>query len=129
MSAAYEDYLEDFDGDEDDFDFEDFENFEEDDDLESLAEAALDDPDAEDEFLGAIGGLLAKAVPAIATTIVPQALKFGRRLLKGRRRRAIRRLPRVARRARRVIRRNRRAIRRRPDMIQAILSRLLRGLA
>jgi hypothetical protein len=58
--------------------------------LEELAEDAMEgDPDAEDEFLGTLIGILGKALPTIASTVVPAVLRIGKRLLRSGRGRRI----------------------------------------
>ena len=137
MEALIDDYEDDFEdayGFDDDLESEEFgiddEDVEEALDLEQLGEAALEDAEAEDEFLGALAGIAAKALPALASTVVPHVLRFGKRLLKGgrrRRKRVIRRLPRIVKRAIPVLRRRARTIRRKPVVVQVILTRAARG--
>ncbi|MDJ0850445.1 MAG: hypothetical protein QNK04_18900 [Myxococcota bacterium] len=118
-------------GDEDDREFFGDESDEVDAELMELAASAIDDEEAEEEFLGALAGLAAKALPAIASTVVPQVIRFGRRLFRGgrrRRRRAARTLPRVVRRSIPAMRRRARTIRRRPQTAQMIMAQVLRLL-
>ena len=94
--------------------------------MEELAETAMDDPDDEDEFLGILGGLAAKALPAWASTIVPQVIKFGRGLSRRGARRVVRRLPGIVGTASRVLARNPRAVRRNPASVGRVLHRCAR---
>ncbi|MHC4543056.1 MAG: hypothetical protein ACYTDW_01915 [Planctomycetota bacterium] len=97
-------------------------------DFEGLGDAAMaGDEDAEDEFLGALAGIAAKALPAIKTLapiVLPKILKFGKKLLRGRSRRLVRAAPRIVRKAVRVIGRRPRVYRRRPSRIGMVLNRV-----
>jgi len=86
--------------------FEDYEDTEDDiegfdlEELEAMAEEAMDDPAVADEFFPAIaglaGGLLGKlGAGKLISKVVPKIFKFGKRLFRGRKRRAVRRLPRA----------------------------------
>lgn len=119
----------DFDGDEfEDEGFEEFEDFDSE-GLEYMADAAMDDPDAEDEFLGALAGLAASALPALAKHVVPGVLKIGKRLLRGGSRRVARRLPTIVRTATRVLAQNPGAVQRNPARVQRVLHRCARRYA
>lgn len=101
------------------------EDFEE--DFEDLAEAAMEgDEDAEDEFLGALAGLAAKALPSIAGAVVPKVLKFGKKLFRKKSRRLVRMAPRIVKKATRIIARKPRAYRRRPANVGLVLNRVTR---
>lgn len=101
-------------------------------DFDELADAAMSgDEEAEDEFLGALGGLFAKALPMatkILPNVLPQVFKWGKKLLRGGSRRAVRRAPRVARKAARVIARRPRAYGKNPRQIALLLNRLTKQL-
>lgn len=99
------------------------------DSFDEVADAAMSgDEDAEDEF---IGGLLTKVLPIagkILPSLLPQVLKFGKKILRGGSRRAVRAAPRVVRKAARVMRRRPRPYRRNPRRIAMLLHRLTRQL-
>ena len=122
------DMMEEF-GDDDEFDMMEESGDEDElafDETDSLADAAMDDPDAEDEFLGMLGGLAASLLPKLAKTVVPAVLKLGRGLIRGGARRAVRGLPKIIRTASRIIAKNPRAVRRNPARARAILHRCAR---
>lgn len=114
-----EDYEEDFDYEEYD-DESGFESFEE------LAEAAFDDEEAEDQFLGALAGLAAKALPTIASAVVPQVLSLGKKLLRSGARSAVRAAPQIVRAATSIMAPRQRQIRRNPAIARKILARCTR---
>lgn len=102
--------------------------------LEAMADEAVSDPDAADEFLGALAGLATKIIgPAVAgkllgkivPKILPGIIKVGRKLFRRGSRRAIRRLPRAVAIVAKRIARNPRPFVRRPSNVTACLHRCI----
>jgi hypothetical protein len=131
----YEEYEEDLEeGFVDEFSREDLEVG----DFDALGDAAMaGDEYAEDEFLGALAGLAASALPAllpiakkilpkVAGSVIPKVLKFGKKLLRSRSRRAVRHAPRIVKMAMRHIARRPGAVVRNPALATSILNRCTR---
>ncbi|MDJ0850444.1 MAG: hypothetical protein QNK04_18895 [Myxococcota bacterium] len=78
--------------------------------LEGLAQEALESEEAEDEFLGALAGLAARALPRLAGRVVPQVIKVGRKVLRRRSPTLARLLPTAVRRTLRLVRGQRRLL-------------------
>ena len=113
--------------DEGDYEFDEFTDLEELEDVDFLTEG--EGIEEEDEFLGTLAGLAARALPRLASTIVPSVLKVGRRLLRSGSKRLVRRvLPRAVKKATRVIRRNYPRVRRQPRRyVPLVLRRIIRA--
>lgn len=126
----YDAYSEDYDDFEDDYS-EDYDAFEDEffDEFDAITEASPWDNEAEDEFVGALAGMATKALPRIASKVVPRVAKWGRQLWRTTapaRRHIIKKAPKILAGATRAMLRQQKTISKKPRTASRILKKYTR---